>query len=539
MPDPRAKLILSADNQTARAFREVEGALNSFQRVARTVSRAVPLLAAGFGIRELAAAAGAFNEIEGRLRSLGSSTEDYRVKQQALMEFSQQHGVSVRELAKAYSEAALKARAAGEDEEAAGQRAMRALRLQAEASGEVDQAHQRLGNSMTFLLGKISDASGLTDLWTASVNGLSRAIDDLSNSDTTENLKESFEELRQIENRLAVPYEEIGGFGVRLTDQEIAALEKRAATLRAFHLSQLQEVEVTAKRMVDVWGRGQTALREIDVAAIQRRRKDQIDAVPSLEREMAERRFELEQRQAEENKRRREQLIMRLEDVRTFTMSEVEQEANAHARRQEILRQALQAELIDRDRYAKLTEDLEARTQANIARIRAREQQREKQLRMAQLAGIAGLFSAIAAISSVGAEQSKKKFEQDKKIQTAAAIVNTLAGATMALSSAPFPANIINAAAVAAFGFAQVRAIRSTTWQGGDASLAGGGASAGAASPTSAAAVTPGFAAERAASRSEPTIVVNITPGVMGHIDRNAAVMIGEEIRRAMRDKDF
>ena len=68
----------------------------------------------------------------------------------------------------------------------------------------------------------------------------------------------------------------------------------------------------------------------------------------------------------------------------------------------------------------------------------------------------------------------KKAFEQNKKLQTAQAIVNVAAGITQAFASLPFPANIAAAAVMAALGAAQIAAISSQTYGGSS----GGGVNA-------------------------------------------------------------
>lgn len=69
--------------------------------------------------------------------------------------------------------------------------------------------------------------------------------------------------------------------------------------------------------------------------------------------------------------------------------------------------------------------------------------------------------------------QNKKMFSMMKAFSTAQALMDTYAGATRALSSLPFPANIAAMASVVAAGMAKVKQIRSTSPGGGSISAGG------------------------------------------------------------------
>lgn len=81
-----------------------------------------------------------------------------------------------------------------------------------------------------------------------------------------------------------------------------------------------------------------------------------------------------------------------------------------------------------------------------------------------QRAGIA--TNAIMMITAAGATQSKKMFELNKKAAIANALVSTYAGAAKALEQGGFY-GMFMAAAVIAAGYAQIRNIQSTSFQGG------------------------------------------------------------------------
>lgn len=98
-------------------------------------------------------------------------------------------------------------------------------------------------------------------------------------------------------------------------------------------------------------------------------------------------------------------------------------------------------------------------------------------------------------------EQGKKEFENTKKLQIAAAIVNGLAGVAMAVSTAmslgPIAGPImaaVNSALVITTTAMQIAKIKSTTFDGGGSSSVGGDIAAAAATPTPAAvAYTPQY----------------------------------------------
>lgn len=90
----------------------------------------------------------------------------------------------------------------------------------------------------------------------------------------------------------------------------------------------------------------------------------------------------------------------------------------------------------------------------------------------AQVMAAATVANAYASVASQAADALAGLFEDNKAVAIAAAIINTLEGITAAFKLPP-PLNWIQAAAVAAAGFAQVRRIRATN------PGSGGGGSAG------------------------------------------------------------
>ena len=98
----------------------------------------------------------------------------------------------------------------------------------------------------------------------------------------------------------------------------------------------------------------------------------------------------------------------------------------------------------------------------------------------------AGLMTAVSDIMESQGKNDRKSFENQKKVKTATAIVNTLAAGVNAMASVPYPASLIALATVVATGFANVAKIQQTKFEGGGST---GGASTGVTSPVSSQAI--------------------------------------------------
>ena len=98
----------------------------------------------------------------------------------------------------------------------------------------------------------------------------------------------------------------------------------------------------------------------------------------------------------------------------------------------------------------------------------------------------AGLMTAVSDIMESQGKNDRKSFENQKKVKTATAIVNTLAAGVNAMASVPYPASLIALATVVATGFANVAKIQQTKFDGGGST---GGASTGVTSPVSSQAI--------------------------------------------------
>ena len=97
-----------------------------------------------------------------------------------------------------------------------------------------------------------------------------------------------------------------------------------------------------------------------------------------------------------------------------------------------------------------------------------------------------GLMTAVSDIMESQGKNDRKSFENQKKVKTATAIVNTLAAGVNAMASVPYPASLIALATTVATGFANVAKIQSQKFDGGGST---GGASTGATSSVSSQAI--------------------------------------------------
>ena len=96
------------------------------------------------------------------------------------------------------------------------------------------------------------------------------------------------------------------------------------------------------------------------------------------------------------------------------------------------------------------------------------------------------LMTAVSNIMESQGKNDRKSFENQKKVKTATAIVNTLAAGVNAMASVPYPASLIALATTVATGFANVAKIQSQKFDGGGST---GGASTGATSSVSSQAI--------------------------------------------------
>ena len=96
------------------------------------------------------------------------------------------------------------------------------------------------------------------------------------------------------------------------------------------------------------------------------------------------------------------------------------------------------------------------------------------------------LMTAVSDIMESQGKNDRKSFENQKKVKTATAIVNTLAAGVNAMASVPYPASLIALATTVATGFANVSKIQNQKFDGGGST---GGASTGVTSSVSSQAI--------------------------------------------------
>lgn len=222
-------------------------------------------------------------------------------------------------------------------------------------------------------------------------------------------------------------------------------------------------------------------------------------------------------------------------------LSEEEALYASYARRIQIIEEntksgsEIQANL-KRQEYARLETDL-TKHQAKLGSIEAQGAIARRNFEKKTAAQkTAFVINELANMTAGVAQHSKTMFRINKIAGIANAIINTARGVTMALASYPPPISFAMAAAQAAAGFAQISAIRSTTFGGG-----GGGttpSSAGSAPTINSIPVeTPTETAPVIENLSQPrdsVINISFNPGIT---DTEAVrTFITEDLSEALRD---
>ncbi len=174
--------------------------------------------------------------------------------------------------------------------------------------------------------------------------------------------------------------------------------------------------------------------------------------------------------------------IDRLAAIQEGFKSEREILAEEYAASQEVLRGALDNQLLTEEEYRRMSEDLEQGHQDNLAAIRQNAMD-------VQLNAASSLFGSLAQLMDGG---NKKMMKLSKAFSAAQVVINTAQGISKAFAQFGWPAGIGPAAAVAASGAAQLASIASAEsgkikgvgggggrGGGGGAASAGGGAGGG------------------------------------------------------------
>lgn len=216
----------------------------------------------------------------------------------------------------------------------------------------------------------------------------------------------------------------------------------------------------------------------------------------------------------------RKQYEARLQLVREFLMTEeqveLEHERLAQERRMTDLRNALNAQLVTREEFARLTEAATLKHQQNMTKIQRDAEQKRKALALTAWNQQAeGLSQALGLMTQAIGSETKTQFNIQKAFAIAQAIVNTYQGITKTLATYPWPIAGILAAAHGAFGFAQVARIASQQFNGGG-SGGGGGGGGRAVAASSAGAVGSSAAAssgDQGGDRLPQNVIVNLRGG--------------------------
>lgn len=161
--------------------------------------------------------------------------------------------------------------------------------------------------------------------------------------------------------------------------------------------------------------------------------------------------------------------IDRLAAIQDGFKTEREVLAEEYAANQEVLRGALDNQLITEEQYRRLNEQLEQDHQKNLASIR-------QQAIDVQLSAAADLFGSLARLMDGG---NKKMMKMSKVFAAAQVVINTAQGISKAFAEFGWPAGIIPAAAIAASGAAQLASIANAESGKIKGASAGGGSRGG------------------------------------------------------------
>lgn len=173
-----------------------------------------------------------------------------------------------------------------------------------------------------------------------------------------------------------------------------------------------------------------------------------------------------------------EEAAAKLEALNDSLLAEDERLILAHENRQIIAETAFQNGLINDARRNEILQNLELKHQAALGNIEAKGMiAREKFRKKSSLAKNKQVFGEIASLTAGVAQSNKTLFNINKVAGIANAGIAAYEGISLTLSKYPYPLNIGLAALHGAAAFAQIKAIKSTTFGagGGAPSIAGGG----------------------------------------------------------------
>jgi len=237
---------------------------------------------------------------------------------------------------------------------------------------------------------------------------------------------------------------------------KLAAGEKPSERIAA----SLQQARIDQEAAAQAAAKQRTELQAIDAPTFEANTKD--EAAEERAQQLAER----EEARARQALERVQQTLLEREQI----------EALAFIRRREVVEEAFQQELIDKDHRDELILGLERQFQDRLTKMaEAGYTERQKFARATLQAQASDVFSHLTQITQGVANHNKTLFRINQAAAIGNAIVNTYEGVTKTLAKYPWPLSGILAAAHLAAGLAQVQAIRSAQFGGGTTpSLAGG-----------------------------------------------------------------
>jgi hypothetical protein len=223
--------------------------------------------------------------------------------------------------------------------------------------------------------------------------------------------------------------------------------------------------------------------------------------------------LEMQQKIREEQERYREQLQSRVESVRQGLLDERTAIIEDEAEKRKILDEANAIGLMSDEAHAQARIELEQQTQDRLNEIRKRSMtELEKFQQMSYANQVKTVSQSLIQMTQAVTRESRAMFNINKAASIANAIVSTYEGINKALSAYPPPISFAMAAAQAAAGFANVRAIASQ--QFGSATAA---PSVSAATPVGATAVSPVAAAGGGGGGGAGQVVtINLTGEIFG-----------------------
>jgi hypothetical protein len=175
-----------------------------------------------------------------------------------------------------------------------------------------------------------------------------------------------------------------------------------------------------------------------------------------------------------------------LEAIRTSYKTEAELQQEKYDQELEMLRLALENKALTQEEFDMMAEQAATRHQERLTEIENKGlTDREKFTRASMYNQAKTIAGELVSITSGVAQHNKKLFELNKMAGIATAVMKAYEGISRTLGAYPFPINVAMAAAHGLAAFAQVQAIRNTSFAGAGAGVAPSVAGTTAATPVS------------------------------------------------------